>query len=451
MTHAATIVPRPPHRVFTRVLLPTLIVAGAVAAVLWSGWRTFAPATPVRVLQVVMKSASDFAGDEGDASESPAAEASTPQDNSSPAGSSSGSTQMRLTGPAIQAPGWLEPAPFPVMVTALTPGTVKDVLVLEGQKVSKDQVLVTLYDQEQVIALRLAEAALQEQVAKRAEMADELLRKRKLVESGAVSQAEVARLALRLDAMDAGTAAATAERDMKALILERTQVRAPSEGVVMTRLVSPGMTAGSMQDGKPLIELYNPAHMQVRADVPLADAGLVAIGQLAEIQVDVLPDRVFRGTVVRMVHLADIAKNTVQAKILITDPAPELKPEMLARVRIFPRAGQTAEGAGGASDMAAGRRRLQLWAPAEGIQRGAGQSTHATALVVIGLQDGRGIAERRELTLTGMERDGWLEVSTGLRAGDLLVDTRGAQPQAGDRVRVMSAPSNMSGDPHANH
>jgi multidrug efflux pump subunit AcrA (membrane-fusion protein) len=289
-------------------------------------------------------------------------------------------------------------------------------------------------------------------------MADELSRKGKLVESGAVSQAEVARLALRLNAMDAGTAAATAERDMKALILERTQVRAPSDGVVMTRLASPGMTAGSMQDGKPLLELYDPTQMQVRADVPLADAGLVAIGQPAEIQVDVLPDRVFRGTVVRMVHLADIAKNTVQAKVLIVDPAPELKPEMLARVRLFPQGGQRtagATGATGATGNAPPSSRLQLWAPAQGVQRSTAQSTQASALVVMDLHDGRGVAELRTLTLTGTELDGWLEVSSGLRAGDLLVDTRGPQPRAGERVQVVpapsTAPSTTSGDPHANH
>ncbi|MBL9140557.1 MAG: efflux RND transporter periplasmic adaptor subunit, partial [Phycisphaerae bacterium] len=327
-----------------------------------------------------------------------------------------------------------------------TPGTIRDVLVLEGERVTKDQVLVQLYDEEQAIALRLAAAMLAEQEAKVAEMADELARKQKLVAGGAVSAAEVARLALRIEAMNASVNAAKAERDMKALILERTQVRAPRDGVVMARLASPGMAAGAMQDAQSLIELYDPASLQVRVDIPLTDAGLIAIGQPAEVQADVLPNRVFRGTVVRIVHQADIAKNTVQAKVLLLEPAPELKPEMLARVRIFARqaagrsGGGPADGTGtnsapgGTSDAndSPGTRQ-RVWASQAGLRRTGSQ---ATAFVVTDLRDGVGIAQARTVALTGSEIDGWLEVREGLRAGDLLITTDSPTVQPGERVRV---------------
>ncbi|MFN9944981.1 MAG: HlyD family efflux transporter periplasmic adaptor subunit, partial [bacterium] len=83
--------------------------------------------------------------------------------------------------------------------------------------------------------------------------------------------------------MQAAASAAEAEAARRALALERTRVRAPAAGVVMVRNAVPGMAAGAMQDAKPLIELYDPARLQVRADMPLADAGRVVAGDRAEV------------------------------------------------------------------------------------------------------------------------------------------------------------------------
>jgi RND family efflux transporter MFP subunit len=444
-TTAPRSIPRPPRRLATRVLLPTVILAGAAGAVLWAGWRTFAPATGVHVVQVVLRNAADLSGpaaaDTGGTA-APGGAGAVGTGNAGSARDTSAPAPDILAGPIVQAPGWVEPAPFPVMVGALTPGVVRDVLVLEGDRVEKGQVLAELHDEEQAIALAMAQAALDEQEARLAEMADELGRKERLVDAGAVSAAEVARLRLRRGAMEAGIRAARAERDMRALALERTKVRAPKDGVVMARLASPGMVAGAMQDGKPLIELYDPANLQVRADVPLADAGMVAIGQGAEIQVDVLPDRIFHGTVVRLVHQADIAKNTVQAKVLLRDPAPELKPDMLARVRIAARRGSGASGGTGASGgPGGGAVRQRVWAPARGVRR---TGAEAVAAVVTDLRDGIGVVARRAVRLSGAERDGWYEVTDGLRPGDLLVTTDSPAVADGERVRVLSGPPGLA-------
>ena len=70
--------------------------------------------------------------------------------------------------------------------------------------------------------------------------------------------------------------------------------------------------------------------------MPLADVAMVGAGQPAEIVVDLLPDTVFTGEVLRFVHRADLQKNTVEAKVRINDPSELLKPDMLARVRILP-------------------------------------------------------------------------------------------------------------------
>jgi RND family efflux transporter MFP subunit len=400
-------IPVPPRHTFTRLVLPLSLVAAALAALAWTGWRSLVPVPTVDVVPVSVRAA-DAAG------RTPAAAGAPPRE-----------------GAPVQAPGWVEPAPFATMVPALVTGTVRSVDVLEGQRVEAEQPVAHLVDDEARIAAELATAMHAEAEAKAAEMKDELSRKEKLVASGAASVGEVARLRLRAQAMEAGARAAAAELDLKRLQLARTVVRAPSAGVVMARLAVPGMMVGA-GDGKPVVELYDPAQLQVRADVPLADAGRIAIGDRAEIMLDVLPGRTLRGEVVRIVHQADIAKNTVQAKVRIEEPAPELKPEMLARVKVFPK---VRGGTGGASADAPASS-AAIWAPADAV---TGAGDEASALVIDGLEDGRGRVARRAVTVAGPAIDGWVPVTSGLRAGDLLVRAPASAPAPGTRVRIHEA------------
>jgi RND family efflux transporter MFP subunit len=414
-------IPHPPRRLLTRIVLPVTLVAASAGTLLWTGWRSFIPVPTVDVVPVSLR-----------------AGAGTASGNSSDRNDPSAKPTVKREGAPVQAPGWIEPSPFPVMVPALTPGVVRTVLVLEGERVEAGQVLVEMNDEEQRIGVRLADAALAETRAKRREMEDELSRKARLVDSGAASAGEVSRLKIRIDAMRAAEEGADAERAMRALILERTKVRAPIAGVVMARLAVPGMIGGGMQDGKPLIELYDPSQLQVRADVPLADAGRIAIGDRAEVTVDVLPDRTFRAEIIRVVHQADIAKNTVQAKVRIIDPDPALKPEMLARVKLFPQVSGSGNGSTSSSkdaDPAANSNAGQesFWVREDCVDT---TSTPPSVLLIAGLEDGRGTIERRAIGSIGEAERGWRPVATGLRAGDMAVRAPLTAPKPGTRVRV---------------
>lgn len=417
----------PSRHLLMRVALPLTLIVTTGAVLLWTGWRSFMPLQVVDVIPVSTRAA-------GLETQEISVEKTAPK-------------EMREGNP-VQAPGWIEPSPFPFMVPALTSGIVRTVAVLEGEPVTAGQVLVELIDDEQRIALRLAEAQFAEVTAKQREMQDELKRKEPLVASGAASAGEVARLRIRIDAMKAAVEAADAERALRALTLERTKVRAPVTGVVLARSAVPGMVAGSMQDGKPLIEIYNPKELQVRADVPFTDAGRIMAGDRAEVMLDILPDRTFQGEVIRLTHQADIAKNTVQAKVRIIDPAQQLKPEMLARVKLYPRI---------LSDSVAARvSGTTSWILEECIDT---STTPPTVLVVEGLVDGRGIVKRRQIELAAATNAGWRSVKSGLRAGDLALRNPNQAPAVETRVSItqswkekQDAPSaNQGVEHHGNH
>ena len=151
------------------------------------------------------------------------------------------------------------------------------------------------------------------------------------------------RLALDLAAAAVSDAQAAlehahAQRDEVKLRLARMTIVSPMDGNILKRLKSPGdKVMLGMDDpySSHIVHLYDPKRLQVRVDVPLADASQIRIGQACEVVVDVLPDRVFAGEVTRITHEADLQKNTLQVKVRVLEPADILKPEMLTRVRFM--------------------------------------------------------------------------------------------------------------------
>jgi HlyD family secretion protein len=500
-------VPQPRSRWLLRFGIPIVIIGLVVALLITTAWSALVPARSVRVATVALRPV------EVNAAELP---------------------EMMEMGSVIQAPGWIEPDPFPTYVAALEQGVVENILKLEGDPVAVGEVVATLIDDRARIRLARTDAALslamaQQQTATKilekttielatrseeirrvsvakasveqfkAEIAeldaeilaaraatrqieDEFTRKSGLVEQGAVAEGVVIRLAMQLEASKAkieslkqqknakgsGLAAATAEvtaaetelalqskktidqeeaksrlvetaaminlaqseRDDARLAFERCQVRSPVAGRVIELLSSPGSTVnyGNGPHGSHILHVYNPKMLQVRADIPLADAARVQVGQKAMIVVDVLPDTTFKGEVVRFMHKADIAKNTIEAKIRIEDPSVFLKPEMLARVRIMPMAPDEDEHGGAGSSSSIQR----IFVPEEAIVF----DEDVTRIWVIDeLDRGRGRAALRRIELGESVKDGWVEVTRGMKPGDkVILDLEGLDQ--GDYVEV---------------
>jgi len=136
----------------------------------------------------------------------------------------------------------------------------------------------------------------------------------------------------------ASLANAEAIRDEARLRVERMSIRSPMTGLVQRRLKAPGdkVMLGMDDPASAQIALiYDPNRLQVRVDVPLADASAVYVGQTCEVVVDVLPDRIFAGRVELLTNEADLQKNTLQVKVKVLDPDPILRPEMLTRVKFL--------------------------------------------------------------------------------------------------------------------
>ncbi|MEO1130496.1 MAG: efflux RND transporter periplasmic adaptor subunit [Planctomycetota bacterium] len=142
----------------------------------------------------------------------------------------------------------------------------------------------------------------------------------------------------KIQQVEAEAMLARVRRDEAQLRLDRMVIRAPITGVVQRRLKVPGdkvMLGMDDPHSAHVLHLFDPAHLQVRVDVPLADASHISVGQACEVVVEVLPDTTFRGEVTRITNEADLQKNTLQIKVRVLDPSTVLKPEMLTRVKFL--------------------------------------------------------------------------------------------------------------------
>ncbi len=116
---------RPRHLV-SRYVLPGAVLLGFAVLVGWAARQRWLPARGVTVVPVVSMRA---VGRQPNAS-------------------------------LFNAPGWIEPRPTPVLVTALAEGVVEDLLVVEGDEVSVGQPVARLIETDARLALEQAEAAL---------------------------------------------------------------------------------------------------------------------------------------------------------------------------------------------------------------------------------------------------------------------------------------------------
>jgi multidrug efflux pump subunit AcrA (membrane-fusion protein) len=461
----------PARRVWSRVGVPAGIVAAALGLLAYAARETLRAAVPVRVAPVVLRPAAP-AGAAGSGDDAPAGSGGGGHGAHGAAAGGGAGGLGSAGGGVVQAPGWVEAEPHDVAVPALAEGVVESLLVLEGDAVEAGQVVARLVAEDAVLARRQAEASLANARAEAAraeaavavararadEAADALRRREEVTVRGAVAEGDVvsARLKAAAERAEVRAAEAMAERARAEvalaevalaeaeLRLSRMEVRSPRRGVVLARLVVPGqrlmLTADDPMAGV-VVRVYDPSRLQARVDIPLADAGRVAVGDAAEVTTEALPGRVFAGRVTRFVHEANVQKNTVQVKVSIENPAPELKPEMLVSARVrtgsgaragavggSPAAGVGAEGAEGAMGGGDGGGGGIVLAPRAGVVEVQGERGWAWVV------DRSASAARKRAVRLGRAEGAWVEVLEGLRPGDRVIV--GAPPGLAEGARV---------------
>jgi len=126
--------------------------------------------------------------------------------------------------------------------------------------------------------------------------------------------------------------------DQAQVDLNYTYIRAPVDGVVVSRNVDVGQTvAASLQAPTLFLIAQDLTKMQVDTNVDEADIGRVVLNQDTTFTVDSYPGQLFRGRVVQIRQAPQVIQNVVtyNTVVAVSNPDLKLKPGMTANVKIL--------------------------------------------------------------------------------------------------------------------
>ncbi|MBK7644823.1 MAG: ATP-binding cassette domain-containing protein [Planctomycetes bacterium] len=132
-------------------------------------------------------------------------------------------------------------------------------------------------------------------------------------------------------------AVAEATRDQAQATLDKTEVKAPFDGIVVLKdaevgeVVSPNGQGGSTARGS-VVTMVDFGSLEVQAEVPETTLPNVKLGAPAKIWLDAYPDKAYAGRVDRIWPTANRSKATVEVRIVFEERDDRLRPEMGVRM-----------------------------------------------------------------------------------------------------------------------
>jgi len=190
--------------------------------------------------------------------------------------------------------------------------------------------------------------------------------------------------------------------------LDKTQIRAPFDGVVGLREVSVG---DYVKSGDALVDLVRMDPIEVDLRAPETVLSSLALGQKINLGVDSIPGQIFAGAIVAIAPTVDLGGRSVLLRARLANSEGKLRPGMSARVQIV-----------------LGTNPNALMVPEQAIWPNGDEK------MVYVVKDG--VAKLVPVTL-GVRQPGLVEVVTGLKAGDEVVTA--GQLKLFDGAKVMTA------------
>ena len=227
--------------------------------------------------------------------------------------------------------------------------------VQEGSIVKAGDILARIENldvsatQDQALAnLRAAKANLEQGAAELREAESNLKRSEDLANKNFISSASLDTAKARFDKARAVVASlngaiGVAEANVRAtnVAVEQTLIRAPFDGVVLTKnanvgdIITPFSSAADSKGA--VVNMADMSTLEVEADVSEISLGKISVAQPVEIQLDAFPDLRLLGKVSRIVPTVDRSKATVLVKVEFVEKDKRVLPDMSAKVAFLSR------------------------------------------------------------------------------------------------------------------
>lgn len=211
-----------------------------------------------------------------------------------------------------------------VDISFRVPGKVEGVFFQEGDFVKKGDLMAVIDPIPYENLVLLAAAKVRSVVAKlelaKIFVADRLA----VISSHAVSQENLDESAANYEALKAELSAQEAELALAQDALSYTQVEAPNDGIIFTRILEPGSVVNV---GQAVYTLSLLSPVWVRAYVDEPDLGKITLGMPVRVYTDTKGGKVYDGKVGFVSPMAEFTPKTVET--------PSLRTALVYRVRIY--------------------------------------------------------------------------------------------------------------------
>jgi RND family efflux transporter MFP subunit len=362
---------------------------------------------------------------------------------------------------------------FPVREVSLRSrieGQLLDVAVDVGDRVEQGQVLARIDDSISASTVAEAEAevaALQSEVASLAadvndaraqveqaqlelrQAQSDAARTNQLFEQGAISEQEAeldrtavgtAEQALRsaqqqvANRSSAVVAAQKRVAAQEALVAQEQQrqsftvLNSPVTGSVLERVLEPGDLA---QPGDEVLRLGDFSQIQVQVQISELELAGVRVGQIAQVQLDALPEKTFTGEVTQISLAADATARLIPVEVTIPNSDRRIGRGLLARVD-FEQQSDKPNGMASLRNIVVPETAVQV--ASEGVKQNNSQSDTATIFIL--KREGKQATVTARQVKLGDRANSRVEILSGLKPGEEFVVRSSDNLQNGDRVRL---------------
>lgn len=283
----------------------------------------------------------------------------------------------------VEVTGFVE-SEFQSNISPEMAGQIKSILVEEGQRVSKGQLLVQLKTD-------MTDKSIQE-IEKGLELATTVYNKQKSLWDQKIGS--------EIQYLQAKNSKESLESSLETLNakLEMSSIRAPYAGIVDQISAKKGEMA---QPGFQVLQLVNLTNLQIEADISEYFIPFLSEGDKVTVMFPTYPDMVLNNIkIIRIGNIINQNNRTVKIQLSIPNPGEKLKPNMLSKIKVKDFVNNEA-----------------LTLPTIVIKKDADQNNY----VYVARQDGDRVVSVKQKIVIGHSYSNQTEVLEGIEEGDEVI------------------------------
>ncbi|OGX06883.1 MAG: hypothetical protein A3G87_09895 [Omnitrophica bacterium RIFCSPLOWO2_12_FULL_50_11] len=290
------------------------------------------------------------------------------------------------------------------------PGVISAINYREGEYYEEGALLISLKQDDFLLRLKRSQAQQQKALAALKIAEDKWRENKTLFEIGAVPQTTLDRSQLEVDQAKYEHEAAAIEMKANEVVLEKSNLYAPSAGAIGElnveegEAVTPNTLVGSH---------VRTDRVSAEFGVTQRDLNKVSLGQKAKVYVDTYPDRAFEGVVENIAPVIGGPSRTANVRVRIENPESLLLPGMSASIKILLY-----------------QKRNTLIVPIDALLG----KEHEQYVYVVDPQEKTAV---KTPVVVGYSRVDYAQIDSGVREGDLVVVSGMDRLEEGTKVRII--------------